>query len=529
MRKLAALALLFAPAPALAAEGSLPLALEWYAVPGAPNGPVSVLFATDIGDGLALYVGGKFDLSGGLPTANIARLGSAGWAALAGGVNGKVRHLSTYDDGGGVKLVVLGEFTLAGGLAAEGIAFWDGSSWSTPPPGLGIAPNAAAQYDGPLGRRLAVAGQPPDPYGTTTPRALWFLGNSGWSSVVTYAPLLVDLVAHDAGAGPELFAAADYAYVERWSDTAHSQMSVPQIQPIALRRVPEGNGHALLLGGFDWVMGTPHHASEIPIGDAIARLGPNGWQAEWHNLGSLGSSSEHMVWAIEPWNGPFGPTLVVAGSFQYQSYSFVEVPSLVQRAQTEAGTGFEPIWVGVGNSPSGVHCLKAVELGGSSVLFAAGQNLTANGQSLGTLAVYGGGAQALPSWESIPTCSQSLYTLRTSLDHAVIGTSLKLEANGPYMTWGMVAIAIDTGIETGPTGCGIEIDGIGDWLLSGTSDSFWMLSVGPTYGPSVGSWDWSIPASPALLGTEIAMQGLSSHMFFGQYGTTNAMRVRVGM
>ena len=527
--KYSALAFLLAPLPLAFSQGALPAALEWYAVPGAPTGSVAALFATDIGDGLALYLGGAFQNAGGLGANNIARLGATGWAPLAAGVNGQVRRLSTFDDGSGVKLVVLGDFTAAGGLAAEGIAFWDGSSWSTPPSGLGIVPKAAAQYDDPLGPRLAVAGHEPDPFAAVTPRALWFLDSNGWTPSDTFSPVLSDVIVHDAGAGPELFGAGVWNTVERWSDTAHSQMGAPQFQPMVFRRVPEGDGHALLLGGLAWVTGSPPHSAEFPVGNALARLGPNGWQEEWPNLGSLGSGSEHTAWAIEPWNGPFGPTLVVAGDFKYQAYSWLEVPGLVQRAHTPAGTGIEPIWVGVGNSPSGVYSLKAVEIGGASVLFASGQNLSANGQSLGTLAVYGGGAQTLPSWESIPTCSPSLYQLTTFLDHAVIGENLRLGANGPYMSWGMVAVAIGTGVDHGPTGCGIEIEGIGHWLLSGASGSFWTYAVGPTYGSPMGWWDWPIPASPALLGTEIVVQGLSSYMSFNQYGTTNALRIRVGM
>ncbi len=531
--KYAVFALLLAPIPPASPQGALPLSLEWYAVPGSPAGPVSALLATDLGDGLALYVGGQFQNTGGLVTTNIARLGSAGWAPLGIGLNAKVNHLSTFDDGSGTKLVASGEFTLAGGIAAEGIAFWDGNVWSTPVPGLGIVPKAAVQFDGPFGPRLAVAGHEPDPFAAATPRALWLLDSTGWTAIDTFAQILRDLAVHDAGAGPELFGASSAYDVERWSDTAHSRMPTPLFQPLTLKRVPDGAGHTLLLGGMASVYGAPPHNMQYPAGNALARLGPNGWQAEYHNLGSFGSGSTHTAWAIEPWDGPFGPTCVVAGNFTHEAYSFVEVPPLVQRTQTMAGTGLAPLWVGVGNSPSGVHELEAVEFGGSAVLFAAGLNLVANGQSLGSLAFYGGGAQTLPSWESIPTCSPSLYTLRTFSDHAVMGTTLRLGANGPPDTWGVVAIALGTDVDLGPSGCGIELPGVGHWLLagglSGGSTNFWVLNVGPTYGASIGWWDWAVPADPALIGKEIVLQGLSKHKWFELYGTTNAMRIRVGM
>ncbi len=93
------------------------------------------------GAGPALYAGGNFPTAGGVLVNGIARWNGSTWSALGSGVSGGsavVRALAVYDDGagGGPALFVGGDFEVAGGIAAQGLARWDGSAWS--PVGTGF-------------------------------------------------------------------------------------------------------------------------------------------------------------------------------------------------------------------------------------------------------------------------------------------------------------------------------------------------------------------------------------------------------
>ena len=79
-----------------------------------------------------LYVGGRFSTAGGVPALNLARWNGETWSAVAGGIGSSNEKFpatvnSIIVDGGMV--YVGGDFDLAGGLPVSGIAKWDGVSW----------------------------------------------------------------------------------------------------------------------------------------------------------------------------------------------------------------------------------------------------------------------------------------------------------------------------------------------------------------------------------------------------------------
>lgn len=126
----------------------------------------------DDGRGAALYVGGAFDLAGGLVVNRVARWDGADWEPLAGpsGVGigtGSVDALFAFDDGSGSKLYAGGLFQTAGGITAGNIARWDGARWESMPTatssGLGTSTGsdvwALTSFDAGEGERLIAGGR----------------------------------------------------------------------------------------------------------------------------------------------------------------------------------------------------------------------------------------------------------------------------------------------------------------------------------------------------------------------------------
>ena len=112
----------------------------WSAVAGgigSSNEKFPATVNSIIVDGGMVYVGGDFDLAGGLPISGIAKWDGVSWNDLQGGVwqditTAPILAMDIDRDG---KIIVGGEFTLAGGQCASRVAVWDGTGWS----GLGAS------------------------------------------------------------------------------------------------------------------------------------------------------------------------------------------------------------------------------------------------------------------------------------------------------------------------------------------------------------------------------------------------------
>lgn len=80
-----------------------------------------------------VFVGGRFEIAGGIPARNIARWNDDGWSPLSeagsNGVDGTVFALSESSSG----LWVGGDFAFAASHAARALALWDGATWSSVP------------------------------------------------------------------------------------------------------------------------------------------------------------------------------------------------------------------------------------------------------------------------------------------------------------------------------------------------------------------------------------------------------------
>ncbi len=99
-------------------------------VAGGVNGRVHALEVWDDGTGAKLYAGGSFTF----PGHNVAAWNGAGWAAVGPvgaeeGTDGTVFALRGFAGPTAPGLYVGGDFDLAGGVAAVGLARWDGAAW----------------------------------------------------------------------------------------------------------------------------------------------------------------------------------------------------------------------------------------------------------------------------------------------------------------------------------------------------------------------------------------------------------------
>src|SRR3989344_292288 len=80
-----------------------------------------------------LYVGGFFNIAGGIPVNDIARWNGANWNSVGSGVSSLgsplsfVYSLSVYNG----ELYTGGDFDTAGGISANNIAKWDGITWDS--------------------------------------------------------------------------------------------------------------------------------------------------------------------------------------------------------------------------------------------------------------------------------------------------------------------------------------------------------------------------------------------------------------
>src|SRR3989304_2673651 len=118
---------------------------SWHPVGHGFAPSVAALQVFDDGTGPALYAGGMFTATLGpneVPVNGIAKWDGNSWSPLGAGVAGggarppQVRALCIFDDGTGPALYAGGNFAYTGGVPASRVAKWDGVPWA--PLGSGI-------------------------------------------------------------------------------------------------------------------------------------------------------------------------------------------------------------------------------------------------------------------------------------------------------------------------------------------------------------------------------------------------------
>jgi hypothetical protein len=259
---------------------------------GGPGNPTILCSAVhDDGSGDKLYVGGIFDLAGGVLVNNVAVWDGSSWSALGTGTNGMVRAMAFYDDGGGAKLYIGGEFTTAGGVPVGRIARWDGGTWSDLTGGfvdgavfaLAVASvgGAPALYAG--GSFVNAATVPLIARVAKWNGSAWSKLSNGTSSITRSLG-----VWDEDGAGPGgdiLFASGDFfsaggvaaSRIARWDGSSWSALGAGLASGPALAMLPfdDGGGTKLIVGGsFNQAGGNPMWNLASWNGSSWAGVGP---------------------------------------------------------------------------------------------------------------------------------------------------------------------------------------------------------------------------------------------------------------
>ena len=117
-------------------DGSSWSAIETLGGNGVSALQVQSLLVHDDGAGEALFVLGRINGAGGIAVRNIARWDGASWSNVGGGLGDPFLYDNfaeaavVFDGGSGPALYVGGRFDVAGGVPVRNVARWDGAAWS---------------------------------------------------------------------------------------------------------------------------------------------------------------------------------------------------------------------------------------------------------------------------------------------------------------------------------------------------------------------------------------------------------------
>jgi hypothetical protein len=125
------------------AAGPLPVAgiARWDGAKWTPlgSGVAGTVYAMQVfhdGTGPALFVAGDFNRAGDTDAVSIAKWDGSRWSELGSGLKqtngrGVATTLTVFDDGSGAALYVGGTFEMAGGIPVNGLARWNGTEWAS--------------------------------------------------------------------------------------------------------------------------------------------------------------------------------------------------------------------------------------------------------------------------------------------------------------------------------------------------------------------------------------------------------------
>ncbi len=339
---------------------------SWAGIGTGVNDDVTALAVFDDAGGPALYVGGSFDVVGGMEASDIAKWDGTNWTTLGSGMDQAVFALAVFDDGTGEALYAGGNFNTSGGVTTNGIAKWDGTVWSALGSGMFInGVNALAVFDDGGGDALYAGGNFSASGGVTTNNIAKWDGSS-WSALAGGTNSQVKaLKVFDDGGGKALFIAGGFstvngmaaARIAKWDGSSWSPLGsganlFGQTIFRALEVFDDGGGDALYAGGdFTNADGTP--------ANKVAKWNGTNWSA----LG-LGIDTPFGVNALQTFDDGTGDSLYAAGFF------------------TTAGGGaanYIAKWNGSSWSPLGSglnftsHALEVFNDGGGNALFVGGQ------------------------------------------------------------------------------------------------------------------------------------------------------------
>jgi hypothetical protein len=267
----------------------------------------------------SLYVGGFFQMAGGVSSPSIARWTGEQWEAVGSGLAGQVRSLAVHDDGSGPALYVGGAFSVIGQPGIEGVARWNGASWSQvgiPFGGDGGMTWTLASIDDGSGPALYAGGS--FLYaGITTLNYLARWNGTSWTALGTGADDWVfALLGADLGPGTSVYVGGDFMTIGGESYPGIAQWDVDSWSPLnkglsgdvhALAAFNTANGPSVVAGG------TFTDAGGIPGTLGIAVWNGTSWSTA---AGGFPTSGSTTVYAMQPADEDGVAALYVAGGFE---------------------------------------------------------------------------------------------------------------------------------------------------------------------------------------------------------------------
>ncbi|WP_170266836.1 immunoglobulin domain-containing protein [Brevifollis gellanilyticus] len=258
-------------------------------------------------DGANVYVGGSFNLAGGLAVNNIAKWDGVNWTALSNGVGSSVTDIVKI----GSDLYISGFFNTASGTTVNCVAKWNGTAWSAL--GSGVSSSGYVTSLAVMGTDLFVAGNFTMAGGGAAKNiAKW--NGTAWSALGTGLDyeaegLLVD--------GSDLYVVGEFEKaggvtvngVAKWNGSAWSALGAGTsfFPPTTLTK----SGSNLFIGGrFTSAGGSP--------AQYVAAWNGTAWEAVAENLVGVGlpEPSVNSI-IINDTKAYFGTTLIAAGNVPF--------------------------------------------------------------------------------------------------------------------------------------------------------------------------------------------------------------------
>ncbi|MGP1345371.1 MAG: hypothetical protein ACTS3F_01710 [Phycisphaerales bacterium] len=480
-----------------------------------------------------LIAGGSFEIAGSASAQYIAAWDGANWIALnsPGGAGLDLWSFDAvvFDDGSGPALFVAGVFTVAGGSTANFIAKWDGQAWATlsGPSGTGMdAPvSALAVFDAGTGPALYAAGSFTTAGGVPANRiARW--DGSNWSPFPGSASLgfddsVQDLLVHDDGTGPALYAAGMFTLsgatalnrIARWDGSGGwTALSGPigtgmDDDVWILAEHDDGSGPALYAGG------------EFGIAGGLAANNIAKWNGTaWSTLaGPAAAGVSGDVRGLASYDadagGPIPPALIVGGWFT----SAGGVPA--NYIARWSGTAWSPLNAPGGQGMnSGIYALKAINEGSASTLYAAGDFTAAGGKVANRIASWNGSDWQPLAGTGVSGPNDQIEALALHAGHVYAGgqfTDVNAQTANQIARWDGIAwepLVAPGGIGTNGDVLALTVhnDGTGDAIYAGGQ----FTTAGGVTVNRIAKWTgstWQPLAGPTLIGMNFNVYALESH------------------
>ncbi len=275
-----------------------------------------------------LFVGGEFDMAGGMMAPRIARWDGEVWAPVGPGFDGTVLALGVYNG----ELIAGGEFAHAGNTEVSNIARWNGLNWV--PMGSGVSSgvvHALRQYGAGLivGGSFSVAG------GDSTLPGIARWDGTGWSAL--------------PGGGPQMYGAYVLALGERAGRLVVGGY-IPEWNGQPAGNVIEWDGTSWWFmdsgmdGGvtcFTTFNGGLHAGGSFSYASGVQAMSVTRWDgATWSPLAEApGAGLDGIVYALAAYQG----SLVAGGWF----YTAGTTP--VNNIALWNGTSWAPLGEGLNN------------------------------------------------------------------------------------------------------------------------------------------------------------------------------------